>query len=356
MAEITRTLTLSDDECYAAVVARDHRYDGKFVTAVRTTGIYCRPTCPARTPFRKNVTFYATPEEAERAGYRPCKRCNPDQQAFEAQITQQVCEYINAHLSDRLTLDELGAAVGLSPHHFQRVFKRATGITPKQYIEARRTEDLKNRLKAGAAVSTALYDVGYSSSSRLYERSDSHLGMTPATYRKGGKGMDMRYTITECSLGYLLVAATDCGVSVVRLGDAPEVLEAEMRADYPAAQIQADDGQLAVWVEAILDYLNGDEPHLELPLDVRATAFQWRVWQALKAIPYGETRSYSDIAASLGNPKAMRAVAGACAHNEVALVIPCHRVVREDGDLGGYRWGVERKAALLAREKATIKT
>jgi AraC family transcriptional regulator of adaptative response/methylated-DNA-[protein]-cysteine methyltransferase len=342
--------SLNPDECYAAMQRRDRSYDGRFVTAVRTTGIYCRPSCPARTPHLKNITFYATPADAELAGYRACKRCQPDQQAFEAQVTAGACRFIDAHLQDRLTLDELGAAVNLSPHHFQRVFKRAMGISPRQYIEARRMENLKDRLKAGEQVSSALYDAGYSSSSRLYERAGGNLGMTPAAYRKGGKGMHMDYTLHECSLGYLLVAATERGISAVSLGDSPDDLEANLFNDYPAAEIEPDDGRLAGWVDAILDYLNGEQPHLELPLDVRATAFQWRVWQALKAIPYGETRSYSEIAAALGNPKAMRAVAKACADNPAALVIPCHRVVREDGELAGYRWGVERKAALLEQE------
>jgi AraC family transcriptional regulator, regulatory protein of adaptative response / methylated-DNA-[protein]-cysteine methyltransferase len=354
MLTTEQTLQLDHDDCYAAVVARDSRYDGRFVTAVRTTHIYCRPSCPARTPHRKNVTFYATPAEAESAGFRACKRCQPDQQAFEAQVAADACRYIEEHLSERLTLDDLGAAVNLSPQHFQRVFKRATGISPKQYIEARRTEALKIRLKAGEQVTTALYDAGYSSSSRVYERADGNLGMTPAAYRKGGQGMRMHFTITACSLGYMLVAATERGISVVRLDDAPDTLEAGLYSDYPAADIQPDDGQLATWVEAILDYLSGDEPHLELPLDIRATAFQWRVWQTLKTIPYGETRSYSEVAAALGNPKAVRAVAKACADNPTALVIPCHRVVGKDGSLAGYRWGLARKATLLEQEKEKL--
>jgi AraC family transcriptional regulator of adaptative response/methylated-DNA-[protein]-cysteine methyltransferase len=350
---IERNSAISEDERWEAVLRRDRRYDGRFVTAVRTTGIYCRPSCPARTPKRENVTFYHTPAEAEGAGFRACKRCNPDQQAFEAQVTEQVCDYIGTHLQARLTLDELGGVVNVSPHHLQRVFKRATGITPKQYIDARRAEDLKARLKAGEGVTSAVYEAGYSSSSRVYEHSDARLGMTPAAYRKGGKGMEITYTIVECPLGYLLVGATERGICVVRLGDTAEELAAGLYADYPAAEIQ--EGRLSEWVEPLLEHLNGDLPHLELPLDVRATAFQWRVWEALRAIPYGETRTYSEVAQTIGNPKAVRAVANACAGNRVAVVIPCHRVVREDGDLGGYRWGLERKEWLLGKESAEYK-
>ena len=342
---------LDHDDCYAAVQRRDRRYDGQFVTAVHTTGIYCRPSCPARTPKSENITFYRTPAEAEAAGFRACKRCQPDQQVLEVQMAQQLCGYIDSHLGSRLTLAELGAVVNVSPNHLQRMFKRAMGISPRQYIAARRADDLKARLKAGDDVTTAIYDAGYSSSSRVYEQSDAQLGMTPAAYRKGGEGMHIRYTITNCPLGNLLVGATTRGICVVRLGDNAEILSQELYADYPAADIMADEGDLNEWVTALLDHLHGDLPHLELPLDVRATAFQWRVWEALQAIPYGETRSYSQIAAAIGDPKAARAVAGACARNQVAVVIPCHRVVREDGDLGGYRWGVARKAALLETEK-----
>jgi AraC family transcriptional regulator of adaptative response/methylated-DNA-[protein]-cysteine methyltransferase len=266
-------------------------------------------------------------------------------------MTEQVCRYIDDHAGERLTLDDLGAAANVSPHHLQRIFKRAMGITPRQYIDARRAEALKAHLKAGQQVTTAMYEAGYSSSSRVYEHSDARLGMTPAAYRKGGVGMRITYTVEACELGYLLVGATERGICVVRLGDTAEALEKALYADYPAADIQADDGRLGEWVGALIDHLHGDLPHLELPLDVRATAFQWRVWETLKAIPYGETRTYSQIAAAIGDPKAVRAVAGACARNEVAVVIPCHRVIREDGDLGGYRWGIGRKATLLADEK-----
>ncbi len=343
--------TLTDDERYEAVLARDRRFDGRFVTAVRTTGIYCRPSCPARTPKRENVTFYNTPAEAEAAGFRPCKRCCPNEQAWEADMAERLCRYIEAHLDERLTLEAMGTHINLSPQHVQRVFKRALGITPRQYADAHRIGQFKARLKEGDSVTQALYDTGYSSSSRLYERAPEQLGMTPAAYRKGGQGMNIHYTITGCPLGYMLVAATERGICAVSLGDSPEFLESELHTDFPAATISDNEPDLGEWVNTILDYLNGQEPHLELPLDVQTTAFRWRVWQALQAIPYGETRSYSQIAAAIGNPKAVRAVGSACANNPVSLVIPCHRVVREDGSLGGYRWGLERKTAILEQEK-----
>jgi AraC family transcriptional regulator of adaptative response/methylated-DNA-[protein]-cysteine methyltransferase len=342
---------LTDDQRWQAVAARDRQFDGRFVTAVRTTGVYCRPSCPARTPKRENVTFYASPAEAEAAGFRACKRCSPNEQAWEADVAGRVCRYIEAHSEDHPTLDELGAHVALSPHHLQRVFKRALGITPRQYAEAYRLEQFKTRLKAGGSVTQALYDAGYSSSSRLYERAPDQLGMTPAAYRKGGRGMRIHYTMTECPLGLLLVAATERGICAVCLGDAPDELEAELRADYPAADIARAEAGLGEWVQALLQYLDGQGPHLELPLDVQATAFQWRVWQELRRIPPGETRSYRQIAAAIGSPGAVRAVGNACASNRAALVIPCHRAVREDGGLGGYRWGLNRKATLLAQEQ-----
>ena len=350
------TLTIepiNDADCWQAVLDRDASFDGRFVLAVRSTHIYCRPSCPARRPLRKNVTFFALPEAAERAGYRPCKRCRPRDIAVrdpQAEVVQQVCRYIAAHLDESLTLDELGAQVNVSPFHLQRTFKQVMGISPREYAEACRLDQLKTHLRNGDSVTGALYEAGFNSSSRLYDRAPASLGMTPAAYRKGGAGMRIGYTIVDSPLGRLLVAATERGVCAVSLGD-DTVLESTLLGEYPAAQIQRDDTHLHQWVSAILDYLNGWQPHLDLPVDVQATAFQRRVWQELQNIPYGETRSYSEVARAIGSPKAVRAVANACANNPAALVIPCHRVVREDGSLGGYRWGIQRKAALLQQER-----
>lgn len=338
------------DACYEAVVARDRSKDGHFVTAVKTTGIYCRPSCPARTPLRKNVVFYRTPAEAEAAGFRACKRCSPNTQAFEADLAEQICRYVDSHLDERLSLDELGEAVVISPQHLQRMFKRALGISPREYIAARRLDHLKTRLKAGDTVTEAMYEAGFSSSSRLYENAPERLGMTPADYRSGAKGLTMRYTLALSSLGDVLVAATERGVCAVTLGDEPEVLVEKLHGEFPAATIEPDGGSLNEWVAGVLEYIEGKQPHIELPLDIRGTAFQQRVWQALQQIPYGETRSYSEIAESMGQPEATRAVASAIANNHIAVVIPCHRVIRQDGTMGGYKWGLARKEALLQRE------
>lgn len=271
----------------------------------------------------------------------------------QTELVRQLCLHIDANLDARLTLADLGAHASLSPYHLQRIFKRVMGITPRQYAEARRLEMFKAQVRRGATVTDALYGAGYGSSSRLYESADQKLGMTPATYGKGGRGMEIRYAVVNCPLGWLLVGATARGICAVSLGDTPEYLEGELHADYPAAQITRDDDGLGEWVMALVDYLSGQEPNLDLPLDVQATAFQWRVWQELRAIPVGETRSYSEIARAVGSPKAARAVGSACANNPAALVIPCHRAVREDGGLGGYRWGVARKQALLEQEAHT---
>ncbi len=344
---MSEKIVLSEGERWAAMMTNDRQFDGAFVVAVKTTKIYCRPSCTARPPRRENVAFYDSPSEAEAAGFRACKRCSPNTQAYEASIVEQVCRYIDAHLDDRITLEALGAEVNLNPHHVQRMFKRVLSISPRQYAEARRLEGLKTRLKAGDSVTDALYESGFRSSSQLYGR--EHMGMTPGTFRKGA-AITIRYAVAECALGYVAVAATERGVCAVRLGNTPDDLVAILYADFPAADLQPDDEGLGAWVEMLLCYLAGEEPHLELPLDIRATAFQQRVWEALRDIPYGETRSYTQIAEAIGNPKAVRAVANACANNPVAVVIPCHRVVREDGSLGGYKWGLERKIALLKTE------
>ncbi|MBN8591663.1 MAG: bifunctional DNA-binding transcriptional regulator/O6-methylguanine-DNA methyltransferase Ada [Anaerolineae bacterium] len=339
-----------DEQRWQAVIDRDASQDGQFVFAVRTTGVYCRPSCKCRQPLRQNVHFYDSPAQAEAAGFRACKRCAPDRLAFEAEIGARVCAFIDAHLDERLTLDRLGEAVGLSPAHLQRVFKQVTGVSPRQYVEARRVGQLKANLREGQPIAAALYDAGFSSSSRVYEESGAKLGMTPAAYRKGGAGMHIRYTISECPLGYLLVGATERGLCAVSLGDSPAAVEQWLQTDYPQAELEQADAGLAAVVEQLVRHLAGDLPHLDLPLDVQATAFQLRVWETLRQIPYGETRSYAQVAQALGEPTAARAVARACASNRVALVIPCHRVVRGDGDLSGYRWGVKRKAVLLATE------
>ena len=345
---------MHEEQYWQAVMGRDSELDGTFVYAVRSTGVYCRPSCPSRRPGRQQVLFFAQPDLAEQAGFRACKRCRPrEASSREEQVAmvQQLCRYIEEHLERTLTLADLGTQVYLSPYHLQRIFKNVMGITPRQYAEACRMGQFKARLKEGESVTTAIFDAGYSSSSRLYERAPDQLGMTPITYRKGGAGMHIHYTIVDSPLGRLLVAATAKGICSVCLGDDDLSLQATLKAEYPAAEIGRNDVALSAEVEAILRYLHGQQPHLDLPVDVQATAFQWRVWQELRAIPYGSTRSYSEVARAIGHPKATRAVAHACATNPATLVIPCHRVVREDGTAGGYRWGSERKRRLLAQEQ-----
>lgn len=348
---MTGTPAREDAERWQAVLARDARRDGAFVFAVLSTGIYCRPSCPSRRPRADRVVFFPRPETAELAGFRSCRRCRPGAAGGDPRSPwmRRICRYIDDHPGARLS--ELGAVAGVSPHHLQRTFKRLMGITPRQYADARRLGSLKAHLKGGRPVAEATYQAGYASSSRLYERAPGQLGMTPATYRRGGRGMRIEYTIADSPLGRLLVAATERGVSAVYLGDDDGRLEAALREEYRAAEIRRDERGLRLWVEEILRHLEGQPPHLDLPIDVTATAFQWRVWQELRRIPLGQTRSYSEIARAIGRPAATRAVARACAQNRVSVVIPCHRVVGADGGLTGYRWGIERKAKLLARER-----
>jgi AraC family transcriptional regulator of adaptative response/methylated-DNA-[protein]-cysteine methyltransferase len=352
----SRGAVSSDDEAFwRAVLKRDARFDGKVFFAVRSTGIYCRPSCPARRPRREQVVFFRVPEAADSAGFRSCRRCRPRSTAMtdpQVEMVRQACVYIESHLDESPTLEDLSAHTGVSPYHLQRVFKRIVGITPRQYAAAFRLSHFKTSVKKGGTVTGAMYEAGYGSSSRLYERAPGQLGMTPADYRRGGKGVRIHYTITGCSLGRLLVAATEKGVCSVRIGDSDAALDADLLSEYPAAEVNRDDEFLSNLVEQLLRHIEGQQPHLDLPIDVQATAFQWSVWEKLRAIPYGSTRSYSDIARAMGRPTATRAVARACATNPVALVIPCHRVVREDRSLGGYRWGLERKRALLERERS----
>jgi AraC family transcriptional regulator, regulatory protein of adaptative response / methylated-DNA-[protein]-cysteine methyltransferase len=342
-----------EETAWAAVLARASRFDGLFVYAVSTTGIYCRPSCPARRPRRDNVAFFARPAAAESAGFRACRRCHPDASlAGVARIVDRVLGFLAAHRDEPVTLAALSRAAGLSPHHLQRVFKRATGLSPKEYAEALRTRRFKASMRRERSVTTAIYEAGYGSGSRAYESAHAKLGMTPATYRRGGQGMEIRYATVTSPLGRLIVAATDRGVCSVQLGASDAALQAALRDEYPRAELRSDDGRLRPWVDAILQHLAGGMPRLDLPLDVQATAFQWSVWKELQRIPYGSRRSYAEVARALGRPRAVRAVAGACARNRVALLVPCHRVIASDGELGGYRWGKSRKRRLLEMEKA----
>lgn len=355
------------DALWHAVQSRDRGADGEFVYAVRSTGVYCRPSCPSRKPRREQVVFFPLPEAAEQRGFRACRRCRPRTVRAQDPSTQavaRICREIESRIfsnadagsgENRLTLAALSSTAGISPHQLERAFRRVMGITPRQYADAQRMRHLKSSLRKGDDVTTALYDAGYGSSSRLYERAPSQLGMTPATYRQGGAGMQIHYTIVASPLGRLLVGATSEGISALYLGEADAALESALRKEYPRAEIRRDTSgskNLGGWVDQILAHLRGKEPQLDLPTDVQATAFQRRVWEELRGIPYGATRTYTEVARSIGRPAAIRAVARACATNPVSVVVPCHRVVRQDGNLAGYRWGLERKRALLEHEMA----
>jgi AraC family transcriptional regulator of adaptative response/methylated-DNA-[protein]-cysteine methyltransferase len=342
---------MNDEQRWQFVLNRDSQADGQFVTAVLTTKIYCRPSCAAKHPLRKNVRFYTSPAEAERAGFRPCRRCRPNEPDSQADQIQRLCRYIEAHLAEPLTLSELSKQANLSPHHLQRTFKKLVGVSPREYVEARRTDRVRKELKDGETVTASIYGAGFGSSSRLYEK--DRLGMTPGRYRQGGNGMKIGFTIVDSPLGRMIVAATERGVCFVGFGDDDKYLESELAKDYPSAEIRRE-GSYRKWVNAIVDNIKGRQPHLDLPIDVRGTAFQQQVWNALRRIPYGKTKSYGEIAKSLGKPSAARAVGRACATNLVSVVIPCHRAVGSDGNLTGYRWGVERKEKLLGRERGKI--
>jgi AraC family transcriptional regulator, regulatory protein of adaptative response / methylated-DNA-[protein]-cysteine methyltransferase len=344
--------TTMDDSRWKAVLNRDTATDGKFVFAVSSTGIYCRPSCPSKRPRRENVSFFPRPLEAERAGFRECLRCRPKALAGNSgqQRVKAICRYIEQHLDEPLTLGKLSAEFGQSPFHLQRTFKAALGITPKEYANSCRMRGFRLKLKAGHSVTRAMHDAGYSSTSRLYSRTASELGMEPSKYRRGAIAAPIRYSVTDSPLGRMLIAATEKGICSIQFADSDEELEQCLRQEFPFAVRRRDDKNLADLAQKVVCSIRGSEPAASLPLDIRATAFQRRVWSYLQSLAFGETKSYSQVAKAIRRPSAVRAVARACATNPVAIAIPCHRVLRSNGDLGGYRWGIKRKEVLLAME------
>lgn len=344
---------LSDDEKWRTVLSRDYYFDGTFVFGVRSTGIYCKPSCPARRAGREQVVFFSGPDEAEQSGFRPCRRCRPQDvgPSPRAELIGRVCNYIESNLDRKLTLSSLSAHAGISPYHLQRVFKRFVGISPRQYVEARRVAKMKRSLRNGETVTKSLYRAGFSSRSRLYGKVPNRFGMSPGTFRRGGLGLRIEYTIMDCPLGRLLVGATGRGICAVCMGDSDAAVEAALFEDYPSAEIYRSDEGMRRWVTAFTNYFAGQHFNPDLPIDVQATAFQWRVWKEIQSVPYGGVTTYGKIASAMGAPHAARAVARACATNPVSLVVPCHRVIGEDGGLRGYRWGEKRKKALLLLEQ-----
>jgi AraC family transcriptional regulator of adaptative response/methylated-DNA-[protein]-cysteine methyltransferase len=348
------------EACWTAVQNRDASKDGTFVYGVTTTGVYCRPSCTSRRALRKNVRFYATPADAERDGLRACLRCKPDRQAGDATLDARIrkaCDLIARSAEESLSLKQLAAQVGLSPFHFQRSFKAIVGLTPKEFRDAERVRRLKAGLKSGRDVTTAIYDAGFGSSSRVYERADTRLGMTPQQYRQGGRGLAISHATSRTPLGLLMIGATDRGICFIQFGENAKELERQLVAEYPHAMYapmpKSQAATFETWMRALAAHLEGSKAALDLPLDVRGTAFQMRVWRYLQTIPYGEVQSYAEVARGIGQPTAARAVARACATNTVAVAIPCHRVIRGNGELGGYRWGLARKRTLIDRERTS---
>ncbi|NFV79844.1 bifunctional DNA-binding transcriptional regulator/O6-methylguanine-DNA methyltransferase Ada [Magnetospirillum aberrantis SpK] len=347
---------LNENECWAQVVQRDRGADGRFVYAVRTTGIYCRPSCPSRRPLRANVAFFSEATLAERAGFRPCRRCRPNEHGDTDRRTALITEACR-HIEDAQeppSLDDLAAAAGLSRFHFHRLFKAVAGVTPKAYAAAARARRIRERLAGTGTITEAIYDAGFNSSGRFYAEAPGRLGMTPTAFRRGGAHEEIRFAVGQCWLGAVLVAATVRGICAILLGDDPAKLVMDLEDRFPHAGLVGGDAAFEQWVASVVGLVEDPGQGLDLPLDVRGTAFQQKVWQALRAIPPGETATYAEIARRIGMPRAVRAVAGACAANPAAVAIPCHRVVRTDGGLSGYRWGVERKRALQKREKKNV--
>jgi AraC family transcriptional regulator, regulatory protein of adaptative response / methylated-DNA-[protein]-cysteine methyltransferase len=348
----------TEQERWNAVLNRDTTRSGEFLYGVKTTGVYCRPTCPSRRPLRANVEFFTTAADARAHGYRPCKRCRPDREATSPinAVVHELARQIDANPEQPFRLAELAKRAGYSPFHLQRNFKAVIGSSPKEYQTAARLRTLKTELRRETPVSDAIYQAGFGSGSRVYEKADGQLGMTPSEYRSGGKGLTISYASGQTPLGLLMIGATDRGICFLQFGESDDALVAELGRQFPAAAVQpmpaSHREEFAGWMAALNRHLRGIEPRLDLPLDVRGTAFQLIVWRYLQQVPYGEVRSYSEVAAAIGKPSAARAVARACASNSIALLIPCHRVVRGTGELGGYRWGVQRKRVLLDTERA----
>lgn len=339
---------------WKALASRDRAADGTFIYAVSSTGIYCRPSCPSRRPRADRVRFFDTTIDARQAGFRACKRCRPDtvglvQPGIDA--VRLASAYLATHADQTVTLTQLARVASMSAHHLQRRFKAIVGLSPREFQSAVRAGKLRTSLRDGRDVTTAIYEAGYGSPSRVYEAAPTGKGMSLSSYRRGGAGMRIGYSMIASPVGAVLVAATENGVCSVKIGSSEAALAADLRREYPGAEIVAGQKPRAEWIKAVAKHLRGDERSLDLPIDVQATAFQWKVWRALQRIPYGETRAYAEVARSIGKPKAVRAVASACARNPVAIVVPCHRVVPAAGGIGGYRWGTVRKARLLAAEK-----
>ena len=349
--ESSTAASSNDETRWNALLSRDSSADGEFFYAVRTTGVFCRPSCASRQPRRENVEFFNTPQQAEAAGYRACKRCQPGSLSRELAIVERACKVLDADPQERVTLAELSRAVHVSPFHLQRLFSRVVGVSPRQYQAARRADALRGALQRGDDVTRAMHDAGFGSTSRMYDAAPAELGMTPSTYRRKGAGLVVHFATAQTALGIVLIAATAKGICKIAFGDNPAALEAELAQELSDAERIEDATRLAPFIAQIDAYLRGTREHFDLPLDISPTAFQQRVWDALQRIPYGQTRSYTDIAETLGSPRAVRAVANACASNPVALAIPCHRVVHKDGALAGYRWGTARKVAVLSAEK-----
>ncbi len=346
---------LPESVAWQAIETRDRRYDGKFVFGSLSTHIYCRPSCPSRRPKRERALLFSGPRDAESAGFRPCKRCKPDDDNAvnpRSKLIRDACSYLEGHRADLVTLNELARALGSSPFYLQRVFRKALGVSPKEYSERLQLMNAKALLKDGQSIRRSTYSSGHNSTGWLYTHGQAKLGMRPGEYKDGGSGKTITYAIATCSLGRLLVGSTEKGVCSVIMGGSEEEVKQYLSLEFPEAVLTRGDDGLSLYLDRILEYVDGEgESSLsDLPLDIRASSFQLRVWKELQRIPYGSTNTYTEIAQRIGSPVAVRAVASGCANNPVALVVPCHRVIRKDGTLGGYRWGLERKAALLAKE------